>query len=144
MSHKSKQNQDSQILELESKRKHLYRKLTKIGDFRRGTISVNYRKCGNPNCACAKPGHPGHGPQFLWNTTSKRKSLAKNLKPGPELHKYTQEIDNYHQFINIQKEIIQVNEEICNRRPLSVLNENETEKLKKKLLKFYNPKFKKK
>ena len=29
---------------LESRRKELYRKLEALGDFRRGTISVNYRK----------------------------------------------------------------------------------------------------
>ena len=65
---------------LESKRKSLYKKLEEIGDFRRGTISVNYRKCGKKNCICTKPGHPGHGPQYLWNTTVKGKSYAKNLK----------------------------------------------------------------
>jgi len=31
---------------LEKKRKELYQKLEGVGDFRRGTISVNYRKCG--------------------------------------------------------------------------------------------------
>jgi len=30
------------INKLESKRKSLYKKLEEIGDFRRGTISVNY------------------------------------------------------------------------------------------------------
>ncbi len=63
---------------LESKRKDLHEQLAGLGDFRRGTISVNYRKCGKKNCACARPGHPGHGPQYLWNTTIKGKSYAKN------------------------------------------------------------------
>ncbi|MDA3918285.1 MAG: hypothetical protein PF690_15105 [Deltaproteobacteria bacterium] len=49
---------------------NLHEKLTSLEDFRRGTISVNYRKCGKKNCACAKPGHPSHGPQYLWNTTN--------------------------------------------------------------------------
>ena len=47
---------------LEKRRAELYRKLAGIGDFRRGTISTNYRKCGKSNCACARPRHPGHGP----------------------------------------------------------------------------------
>jgi len=34
------------LTRLESKRKSLYKKLEEVGDFRRGSISVNYRKCG--------------------------------------------------------------------------------------------------
>lgn len=52
---------DETIEGLEKKRDALYRGLQRIGDFRRGIISVVYRKCGKKNCACAKEGHPGHG-----------------------------------------------------------------------------------
>lgn len=38
----------------EFKRKSLHKKLENIGDFRRETISVNYRKCGKKNCICIK------------------------------------------------------------------------------------------
>ena len=38
--------------------------LSQVGDFRRGSLNVVCRKCGKPNCACAQPGHPGHGPQY--------------------------------------------------------------------------------
>jgi len=62
---------------LEIKRDSIHRKLATLGDFKRGTISVNYRKCGKKNCACAKPGHPGHGPQYLWTTTIKGKAMLK-------------------------------------------------------------------
>ena len=72
------------IKRLESKRKRLYKKLEETGDFRRGSISVNYRKCGKKNCACVKTGHPGHGPQYLWSTTIKGKSYAKNLTTTPK------------------------------------------------------------
>jgi hypothetical protein len=53
------------IESLEKKREHLYRDLQEVGDFRRGIISVIYRKCGKKYCACAKEGHPGHGPLHL-------------------------------------------------------------------------------
>jgi hypothetical protein len=80
--------------ELEEQRRQLYRQIAGVGDFRRGIISVNYRKCGKRNCACARRGHPGHGPQYLWNTTVARKSRAANVRLGPELEKVQQEIDN--------------------------------------------------
>jgi len=79
---------ENEIFNLELKRKNMFKKLSKIGDLRPGSISVNFRKCGQKNCVCAKPDHPGHGPQYLWNTTIKGKSYAKNLKLGPELQKY--------------------------------------------------------
>ena len=48
---------------LEAKRARLIQALATLGDFRRGSLSVSYRKCGKPNCACAEAGHRGHGPQ---------------------------------------------------------------------------------
>ena len=42
----------------------LYAELGGVGDFRRGTLSAVFRKCGKPNCRCAQPGDPGHGPQY--------------------------------------------------------------------------------
>ena len=47
--------------ELEAERDRLYAQLSAVGDFRRGSVSENYRKCGKPNCGCAQPDHPGHG-----------------------------------------------------------------------------------
>jgi hypothetical protein len=129
---------------LEKKRKELYAKLEGLGDFRRGTISVNYRKCGKKKCVCAKPGHPGHGPQYLWNTTIKGKSYAKNLKLGPELQKYMEETGNYRNFLNLSKELVQVNERICELRPVREIEDRkESEELKKKLLEVFRKRFRK-
>ncbi len=52
--------------ELIAERDRLFAQLSVVGDFRRGSVSENWRRCGKPNCACAAPGHPGHGPRFLW------------------------------------------------------------------------------
>jgi hypothetical protein len=116
------------------KRKSVYQKLGEIGDFRRGIISVNYRKCGKRNCACAKPGHLGHGPQYLWNTTIKGKSYAKSLRLGPELQKYLEETVKYREFLRLCGELVQLNEKICNLRPApEIEDKDEGEALKKKL-----------
>jgi len=119
---------------LEAKRKSVYQKLGEIGDFRRGIISVNYRKCGKKNCACAKPGHVGHGPQYLWNTTIKGKSYAKSLRLGPELQKYMEETARYREFLRFCGELVQLNEKISDLRPVvEIGDKNEREALKKKL-----------
>jgi hypothetical protein len=130
---------------LEGKRKSLYKKLEDIGDFRRGTISVNYRKCGKKNCICAKPDHPGHGPQYLWSTTIKGRSYGKSLKLGPELQKYMEEIANYRSFLRLCDEMVQLNEKICDFRPVAELEDkNELEELKKKLQMLLRKKYRKK
>lgn len=122
------------IESLERQREHLYKQLQEVGDFRRGIISVIYRKCGKKNCACAKEGHPGHGPQHLWNTTIKGKSYAKSVKLGPELQKYLDEIASHRQFVKLCEEIVVINERICDLRPIpEVKGEQELSELKKKL-----------
>src|SRR5271166_6478312 len=69
--------------ELEAVRERLYAQLTEVGDFRRGSVSENYRSCGKPNCACAQPDHPGHGPRFLWTRTARgRGTVGRQLAAG--------------------------------------------------------------
>ena len=131
------------IESLEKKRENLYRQMQEIGDFRRGIISVIYRKCGKSNCACAKKGHPGHGPQHLWNTTIKGKSYAKSLKLGPEMQKYLDEIANHQIFLKLCEEMVVLNERICKLRPVSeISDENELAELKKKLQERFTKKYK--
>ena len=56
-----------ELARLESRRGDVLAELAQVGDFRRGSLNAVFRKCGKPNCACAAPGHRGHGPQ--WNLT---------------------------------------------------------------------------
>jgi hypothetical protein len=131
------------ITSLERKRADLYKELQEVGDFRRGIISVVYRKCGKKNCACAKEGHPGHGPVHLWNTTIKGKSYAKSLKLGPELQKYLDEIESHKKFVKLCEEIVVVNERICDLRPaFEVKDDQEMAELKKKLQRLFIRKYK--
>ena len=133
------------IKDLESKRNDLYERLERTGDFRRGTISANYRKCGKNNCACRKPGHRGHGPQYVWSTTIKGKSYARNLRLGPELQKCMEEIANHQTFLGLCDEIVQINEKLCDLRPVAKIeDENEAQELKKKLQMLFNKKYKRK
>jgi hypothetical protein len=130
---------------LERKRELLYKQLQETGDFRRGTVSVLYRKCGKKNCACAQEVHPGHGPQYLWNATIKGKSYAKNLKLGPEMEKYLEEISNHQLFLKLCDEIVAINEQICDMRPVRVMeDEDGLAELKKKLQQMFMAKYKRK
>ena len=72
---------------LERRRAELFALISQVGDFRRGALNAVWRKCGKPNCACAQPGHRGHGPQYNLTRRIGGKTVNVHLKPGPELEK---------------------------------------------------------
>jgi len=102
---------------LEAERARLYAELSGVGDFRRGTLSAVFRKCGKPGCHCAQPGDRGHGPQ--WNLTrwAGGKTVTAHPRPGPELDKAEREAGEWERFRSLTGEIEQVNEAICDARP---------------------------
>jgi hypothetical protein len=103
--------------ELEAERDRLYAQLAAVGDFRRGSVTENYRKCGKPNCACAAPGHPGHGPRFLWTRKARgRGTVGRQLAAG-EVEKVRGEVARHGEFAAISEQIAEVNEKICEARP---------------------------
>ncbi|MGH9072339.1 MAG: DUF6788 family protein [Acidimicrobiales bacterium] len=104
---------------MEQLRARLYAALAEIGDFRRGSITTNYRRCGKANCACADPAHPGHGPRHLWTrSVPGGKTKGRQLTSGPEVDKVRAEMANYKKFMARVGEIVEVNEEICEARPI--------------------------
>jgi uncharacterized protein DUF6788 len=108
---------DPSLLELEAERDRLYAQLSAVGDFRRGSVSENWRKCGKPNCACAQPGHPGHGPRFLWTRSARgRGTVGRQLAAG-EVAKVRREVGRHAEFAAICEQIAEVNEKICEARP---------------------------
>src|SRR5579862_1182059 len=105
--------------ELEAERDRLYAQLAAVGDFFSGTVSKNYRKCGKPNCACARPGHPGHGPRFLWTRAARgRGTVGRQLAAG-EVEKVRREVARHGEFAAISEQIAEVNEKICEARPVA-------------------------
>jgi hypothetical protein len=105
------------LAELEARRAGLLERLAAIGDFRRGGISENYRRCGKPNCACARPGHPGHGPRYLWTrTVAGRGTRGRQLAAG-EVAKVRAELARYQEFAALSEQIVEVSEAICEARP---------------------------
>lgn len=133
------------IEDLEFLRDRLRDQLLEIGDFRPGTVYPRFRKCGKANCACAKRGHPGHGPQYLRTTAKGGKNRAQNLRMGSELEKALKEADNYQRFVRLCKELVEVNEQICELRPVKeIKDQEEFDSLKKKLQKRFSERWRRK
>jgi hypothetical protein len=105
--------------ELEAQRDRLYEKLAGTGDFRRGSISENFRRCGKPNCVCAQPDHPGHGPRYLWTRSVPGRGTKGRQLSGAEVDKVRRELAGYQRFAALSEQIVEVNEAICEARPVA-------------------------
>jgi hypothetical protein len=113
--------QHPELAHLEQQRIRLHADLVGVGDFRRGSLCAVMRRCGKTDCACADAAHPGHGPQHILTRSVAGRTVAVHLKPGPELEQARREVAGYQRFKAIVGEIVEVNEAICEARPVSPL-----------------------
>lgn len=125
---------EERLEKLRHERDVILEEISGLGEFRRGTVSATYRRCGKAACWCAGEGEKGHGPQYLWNGTKGGKSFAKNLHLGPEVEKYMEETDRYRTFVELCEKLVDLNEKMCDARPVREMEgSKELEELKKKL-----------
>jgi hypothetical protein len=104
--------------ELEQERAELFARLAATGDFRPGSVNATYRRCGKANCACAQPGHPGHGPRWLWTRSAGGRTRTRQLAAA-EVSKVRAELANYKEFAALSEQIVEVSEAICQARPVT-------------------------
>ena len=105
------------LSDLERQRAQLCEQLAAAGDLRPGSINATYRRCGKPDCACAQPGHPGHGPRWLWTRSAGGKTRTRQLAAA-ELAKVGAGLAGCREFAALPGQIVAVNEAICAARPL--------------------------
>src|ERR1700740_761794 len=115
--------------QLESQRADLFRRMTTVGDFRRGSITTTSGKCGKPSCHCAQANDPGHGPNFRLTRKREGKTVTETFASPAELEKARQEVWNFQPFQDLGQQLIAVNERICQLRPRE---EGETAQKKKR------------
>ena len=104
--------------ELEAERDRLYAQLSAVGDFRRGSVSENYRKCGKPNCGCAPriilaTGRGSCGP----GRRDAARRVGRQLAAGRRWRRCGGRWPGMREFAAISERIAEVNEKICEARP---------------------------
>jgi hypothetical protein len=104
-------------------RDHLLRELTQLGDFQPGSISSVTRRCGKPNCHCAQPSDPGHGPHRQLTQKIAGKTVTQTLSSATAVRKAEKEIAEFRRFQALAQELVEVNQKICRLRPLAVEDE---------------------
>ena len=101
----------SSLQSLVSRRTALLAAIAAVGDFRPGSLSETYTRCGKPTCRCARPGDPGHGP--LWSVTRKEASRTIAWRVPLEVLPLVQaQVEEYKRFRALEKELIEVSEQL--------------------------------
>ena len=103
---------------LEKDRLEVLHQISHLGDFRPGSIAGVMGRCSKPNCHCAQPGDPGHGPNFRLTRKVKGKTMAETLSSPAALRKAQREVAEFRNFQHLSAQLVEVNEAICQRRPV--------------------------
>jgi hypothetical protein len=122
---------EKSIEELEARRESLLKEIAKTGDMRRGSVTEAYRVCGKRNCSCHTTNRQGHGPYYAYTTKVAGKTRTLQLRPGPLLSKVEREVETYRRFRALTEDLLEVNQAICNARPVPVPGESDVTALKK-------------
>lgn len=119
---------------LESRRSQLLQQFLSLGDLRPGSISAAVRRCGKPSCHCAKPRDPGHDPQFRLTRRVGGKTRTVSFPSPAALRKAQQEVAEFHRFQALSQELVSINQQVCELRPVERQPGGWTEQEKKRLL----------
>ena len=104
--------------DLEFRRADLIGSLSSLGDLRPGSIVGAIRRCGKPTCHCAQPDDPGHGPNPRLTHKRKGKTVTEALSTPAAVRKAEREVAEFRKFQEIRHEFVEVNEKICQLRPI--------------------------
>ena len=104
--------------QLERQRGQVVHEIAGLSDFRRGSITGITGRCGKANCRCHQPGHPGHGPNFRLTRKVRGKTVSETFFSPAALRKAQREVAEFHKFQTLSQTLVEVNEKICQLRPV--------------------------
>ncbi|MCK4990077.1 MAG: hypothetical protein KAS29_06305 [Bacteroidales bacterium] len=97
---------------LQIQKDKILQQISELDNFRQGSLSPRYRKCGKSYCHCAVEGSKGHGPLWMTTRSVKGKTISKAI-PIEKVDTTFKQIDTFHQFQNLVREYIETNIKIC-------------------------------
>jgi hypothetical protein len=123
------------LADLEFARTQLLRQFLTLGDLRPGNVSAIPRRCGKPQCHCARPDGTGH-PQFRLLRKVKGKTVAESFATPSGFRLAAQQVAEFHRFQALIAQLTSINERICRLRSDEPDQSGWTEEEKKRLLPF--------
>jgi hypothetical protein len=116
------------LLDLESRRTAVQSQIAQLGDMRSGSITGTGGRCGNPNCHCHQAGDPGHGPYYRLTRKVNGKTFTETFPSPASLSKAQREVAERQRFRDLSDQLLDVNEQICQLRPVEDLSASAQEK----------------
>lgn len=98
---------------LAERRQALKAAITEVGDLRPGQLTPRFRKCGKPNCHCATPGDPGHGPSWSLTRVVAGKTVTRIIPAGPAVAQTQAQLEEYRRFRQLSHDLVEVSEALC-------------------------------
>ena len=106
----------TEIEQLIRQRDALKERIAQLHDMRSGTLIPRYRKCGKPNCHCAKDGSRGHGPSWSLTSAKQGKTQTRIIPEGPVLEATKEQLAEHKLFRELSRELLEVSEKICDAK----------------------------
>jgi hypothetical protein len=105
-----------EVRRLERRREELRIQLAQVGDMRPGSLVGRFRRCGKPDCHCAREATPGHGP--CWSLTRRvgGKTVTKIIPAGRAVDRTREQIAEYRRFRDLAHELVEVSARLCSAR----------------------------
>src|SRR5580658_10832406 len=108
------------LVHLESRRTAVQSQIAQLGDMRSGSITGTGGRCGNPNCHCHREGDPGHGPYYRLTRKVNGKTVTETFSSPASLAKAQREVAERQRFRELSDQLLKVNEQICQLRPVEL------------------------
>ncbi len=116
------------LVNLESRRAAVRSQIAQLGDMRSGSITGTGGRCGNPNCHCHRAGDPGHGPYYRLTRKVNGKTVTETFSSPARLAKAQREVAECQRFRQLGDQLLEVNEQICELRPVEETSPSVQEK----------------
>jgi hypothetical protein len=120
------------LIDLEGRRATVQGQIAQLGDMRSGSITGTGGRCGNANCHCHRAGDPGHGPYFRLTRKVQGKTVTATFSTPASLAKAQREVAECQRFRELGEQLLEVNEKICQLRPVAETVPSAQEKKRRK------------
>ncbi len=106
------------LLALEKRRSEVLAQISRLGDFRPGSISATGGRCGNPKCHCHQPDDAGHGPNLRLTYKLQGKTVTESFPNPAAQRKAEREIAGFRHYQELSRTLIETHAKICRVRPV--------------------------
>lgn len=98
--------------ELRQRRDEIRDELAHVGDLRPGSLVGRYRRCGKPNCHCAREEDEGHGPSWSLTRAVGGRTVTR-IVPADAVDRTREQIAEYQRLRRLTGELVEVSEGLC-------------------------------